>query len=100
MNTFSQMNITLKDKAYVGKSIEAEELFDKEIIVHHFKIGPSKYPEKGNGKCLTIQIEFEGKKRVLFTGSGVLMEQIVQVEESGFPFKTTIKRVEKSFKFH
>ena len=94
------MNITLKQKAYVGKSIEVEELFDKEIIVHFYKIGPSKYPEKGNGKCLTIQIEFEGKKRILFTGSGVLMEQIEQVDESRFPLTTTIKRVEKRFEFH
>lgn len=93
------MNIKPTQKSFVGKSLEIEEIFNQEIIVHYYEIGPSKFPEKGNGKCLKMQIEYEGRKRVVFTGSGVLMDQIEQVEESKFPFKTIIVKNDKRFEF-
>jgi hypothetical protein len=90
IHSFRELNITTENKVFVGKSIEVEEIQDQEIIVHDYKLGPSKFTERGNGKCLTMQIEYEGAKRVVFSGSGGLMDMIEQVPKDRFPFKTTI----------
>lgn len=87
---FSELNITTESKSFIGKKIEVEEIQDQEIIVHDYEIGPSKFTERGNGKCLTMQIEFEGAKRVVFTGSGGLMDMISLVPKERFPFTATI----------
>ncbi len=90
ITSFSELNIKSDRKSFIGKSIEIEEIKDKEIIVHHYQIGDSKFTERGNGRCLTMQIEFEGTKRVVFSGSGYLMDMIAKVPNDRLPFKTTI----------
>lgn len=64
-----------------------------------FKIIPSKYPDKGNGKCLFMQVTFEDKMRVVFTGSVILQDMIQRVDKSQFPFETTIVDKNKHYKF-
>ena len=98
IRSFSELNIKV-DRPFVGKSIEIDNIIDKEIIVHDYKIGPSKYKERGNGRCLTLQIEFEGAKRVVFSGSGYMMDQIQEVSKENLPIVTTIIREFKSHKF-
>jgi len=82
-----------------GKKIEMYKVLNREISVHDYLIGPSKYEQKGNGKCLKLQIEFENEKRVVFTGSVILQEMIQQVNRTDFPFSTTIKKEEERFFF-
>ena len=89
---FSDFGIKAESKAFVGKSIDMVDIIGKEIIVHAFKIGPSKHPKKEGDKCLDLQIEFEGEMRVVFSGSFYLQQMILQVEADGFPFQTVIKR--------
>lgn len=71
------------------------------IIVHKFRITDSKFSkEKGNGKCLHMQISIDGKFHVVFTGSVALMDLIQQVPETvGFPFETKITKENKRFQF-
>jgi hypothetical protein len=97
MNQFKDLNIKIETPAFTGKSIEVSEVLNNLITIYGYKIGPSKYPGKGNGKCLTLQIEFENKKRIIFTGSGVLMSIMEQIDETKFPFTATIVEINKRF---
>jgi hypothetical protein len=72
---------------------------NKEIVVADFKVEDSKFTNKGSGKCLTLQIEYDNSKRVVFTGSTNLIQQIQQVPKEKFPFRATIIKENKTFQF-
>jgi len=99
MRKFSELNIKRKTKILIGKKIEIDEVFDKEIRVIDYKIVDSIHPKMPGDKCLHMQIELEGKMHVIFTISKCLMEDIQQVAEDEFPFTTTIIKVHKAFRF-
>ena len=102
MNTFSQFKITLSSKGFEGDKIKMSKILNREIVVHHFKLEDSKvnaFKEKGSGKCLHLQISFDNRKHVVFTGASGLIEMIQQVPESGFPFTTTIIEENEKYKF-
>ena len=99
MNEFKNFNIKPETKSFEGDKIKIYQVLDRLITVLIFKIENSKYTEKGNGKCLYIQIEHDGKKRVVFTGSGILMDMIQKVPKESFPFTTTIKEENKMLQF-
>lgn len=99
MNSFKDFGITTTVKGFIGDSIKMSKILNRSIVVFDFKIGPSKYPEKGNGMCLELQIEFDGEKRVVFTGSVFLQDTIRKVPETSFPFSTTIKNVNDHYEF-
>jgi len=42
-------------------------------------------------QLLTLQIEKSGEKRIVFTGSTVMIDQIKRVPTDRFPFETVIK---------
>lgn len=98
MGQFKDLGIMPEVKSFVGDKIKIERILNREIVVHAFKIENSKF-EKGNGKCLHLQIEFSGEKKVVFTGSAVLMNMIGKVPESEFPFSTTIVKTNDHFEF-
>jgi len=75
------------------------KVLNKEIEVHRFRIEPSKYPEKGNGKRLDMEILVDGVKRVLFSGSVILQEVIQKIPAESFPFKTTIVKENERLEF-
>lgn len=97
MKTFKEFGITPKVDYFTGKSISIDEILNLEIIVHAYKIAPSK--KKQNTDYLTLQIEIDGKNRVLFTGSTVLMQIIKQVQQSDFPFTTKIVKKNEYLEF-
>lgn len=99
MKQFKDFDITMESKHFIGDRIDTDRILNQEIIVHDFKIEESKYKDKGNGKCLYLQITFEGNKRVVFNGSGYLMEMIKKIPKDGFPFKTTIIKESKRLIF-
>jgi hypothetical protein len=99
MKKFSDFNIKAETKAFSGRRIEIEQLIGQPITVHDWKIGPSKYPEKGNGMRLDLQITYEGADRVTWTSGIELQRMIKEVPEDGFPFKTTIIRNNKRYEF-
>jgi len=63
---------------------------DRVITVLDYEIRDSKYTEKGNGKCLYLQINLNEELRIVFTGSVNLMDMIKRVPDGGFPFKAKI----------
>jgi hypothetical protein len=89
MNNFKDFNIQPRVNSFVGEKIQVQKLFNLTIKVLDYKIEPSK--QKKDTELLTLQIEKSGEKRIVFTGSKVLIEMIRQVPKNGFPFTTVIK---------
>ncbi len=95
MNEFKDFGIKPKSKGFEGDKIKIGKVLNKRIKVCDFKEGESKFKEKGSGRCLDLQIEIDGEKRVVFTGSLSLIDMITQVPKDKFPFMTSI--IETSF---
>lgn len=89
MHNFKDFNIKPRINAFVGEKIAVQKLFNLQIKVLDHKIEPSK--QKEGTELLTLQIEKSGEKRIVFTGSTVLIDMIRRVPEDKFPFTTTIK---------
>jgi hypothetical protein len=100
MNSFKEFDIKVTTKGFEGDKIRMAKILNREIIVHDFKIEDSKvFTDKGSCKCLHLQVSINDTKHIVFTGSGVLIEMIRKVPESGFPFKTTIVEDNDRFLF-
>jgi len=97
MHDFKQFKIKTQSSNFPGKKIDITELYNIEIIVLAYKIEPS--TAKVGTLRLTLDIEHENKRRITWTGSKVLQEQIQQVPETGFPFKTKIVLNDKRLEF-
>jgi len=89
MHSFKDLGIKPKLTSFTGDKISVKKLFNSPIQVLEYKIEPSK--QKAGTELLTLQIEKGGDKRVVFTGSKVLIGQIRQVPKDKFPFETIIK---------
>jgi hypothetical protein len=98
MKKFSDFNLPRSDH-FVGDKIEMTKILNREIIVLGFKIEQSKFSKNKSGNCLHIQVELDGVKHVVFTGSDVLIGQIQQVPAGGIPFSATITKSQKYFEF-
>ncbi len=99
---FGDFNIDTSSTAFLGKRIEIDDVFNKIIMVHKFRIVDSKYPkERAVNKCLHLQISIDGTYHVVFTISNALIDQIQQVPyPSGFPFETKITNDNRRFQFN
>lgn len=79
--------------------MDMSDLLNREIVITAFSIDNSRFPEKGNGKRLTLQFLIDSRERVVFTGSVQLQDLIQKVENHNFPFSTTIVKQNKGFRF-
>jgi hypothetical protein len=89
MRKFSEFNIQPNITSFVGEKIQVQKLFNLPITVIDFKIEPSK--QKKDTQLLTLQIQKGSEKRIVFTGSIVLIDQIKRVPKNEFPFETVIR---------
>lgn len=96
---FSDFNIKPNNGRFVGEKIKMWDVLNREIIVHDFKVNESKFKESNSSQCLNLQIEINGQKRVLFTGSKVLTQMIGNVDKDNLPFATVIQKNGESFQF-
>ncbi|QBQ41103.1 hypothetical protein E2P86_08020 [Sphingobacterium psychroaquaticum] len=88
MRKFSDFNIVIESKGFVGDKIKISKILNRIITVHSHKLEDSKHFKND---CLHLQIELNGQMYVCFSGSKTLIEQIKQVPQSSFPFETTIE---------
>lgn len=96
MKAFNELGV--KSKNLTGDKIEIVEVLDKQIEVLDYRVKESKYSREG--MCLTLQIRYQGKIWVIFTGSKVLLEEIESLKGEWEAFTTTIIKVpfkEKQF---
>ena len=98
MKNFSDLGIKPSKKMFIGDKIKINRVMNREIVVNGFEIRPSKYPDKGKD-ALVLQIEFEGESRIVFTGSKVLIDQILQVGTEDFPLKASIVQNGEHYEF-
>lgn len=93
-----------------GDKIDIRDVLNKPIIVTGYKISGSKYYGKGNSdKYVKLQFYFENDKsqerRVIFTGSRVLMDQLLEIDEEldtqnlQFLFRAEIVRISNYYSF-
>jgi hypothetical protein len=97
MKSFKDFGIKPATKGLVGDKIKIEKILNRQITVHDFKIEPSKHNQ---GECLHMQIQVGEEMRVVFTGSGVLIQEIREVPKEEFPFVTTIVKENDRFEFN
>lgn len=86
-----------EEKPLDGDKIKIDDVLNQEIVILGYKVRGSKYP-KSSDKCLTLQVELEGKRRVVFTGSMVLLEQVEKYQDK-LPFLATIKKIDRYYAF-
>jgi hypothetical protein len=79
-----------------GEKIKIEDILNREIEVLAMRVKPSKYQGKGTGSCLTIQFLLDGKRFVVFTGSGILAQQAQQYQAE-CPFLATLKKIDRYY---
>lgn len=97
MNSFKDFDIKPKLNAFIGDKIRMERILNREITVFDYKIEDSTVKE--GTKRLTLQIELNGTKHIIFSGSKILQQMIDQVPKSNFPFKTTIVKENEYLEF-
>lgn len=85
---FSDLNIPIPAiDGYVGDKIDVKKILNKVVIVHKFKLEPSK---KKTGDFATLQLTVDGNKRILWTQSRFLIEMLKNIKLEDFPISTTI----------
>ena len=97
IKNFKDFGIKTETKTFVGEKIKMPKVLNKEIIVHDSKMEASKL--KDVEKCLYLQIEIDGVKRVIFTSSKYLIQAIEKMTSENFPFKTTIIESDERYEF-
>lgn len=100
MKRFSELGIKQSGRDFTGEKIKMSRILNKEIAVLDFKIDKSKFENSSHSKCLTLQIEIEGEKRIVFTGSKVLTNTMKQIDKKNLPFLTTITKEGESYQFN
>lgn len=99
MTNFKDLGVNTPSPSLKGDKIETRDVLDTEVTVCDYSIVDSKFTDKGNGKCLRLQLKVEDKDRVLFTGSGVLMDMVEQIPKNKLPFTTKIIKRNRRFEF-
>lgn len=85
---FSDFQIEPQVTHFTGNKISLNNVLNVEVIIHKYKVEPSK--KKTGTELLTLQIEKDKTMHVLFSGSTVLIDMIKRVDPNKFPFCTKI----------
>lgn len=96
MKQFKELGIVSK-KSFVGNKIYIENILGKEIIVEFYDIKPSKKNDGSN--CLHMQIKMQEVNHVIFSSGTFLMDQLKQLKDDDFPFKTIIVKINRHYEF-
>ena len=99
MTRFKDLNIKTHSDHLVGEKIKISKVLNKDIIITGFKIEQSKYPKNKSGKCLYLQIDADEERRVVFTGSDVLIGIMEQIKKEDLPIETMIVQEGEHYEF-
>lgn len=96
IKSFKELGISAPEsRSFIGDKIPVKKIIGKQIIIHDFKVVPSKF----SGNRLDLQISYNDDKRVIFTSSSYLSETIAKIPKDAFPFSTTIIEDNDRFTF-
>lgn len=79
-----------------GEKIRLDDVLNQELQVLGFSVKASKYSKNKSGNYLTLQVQINEVKRVVFTGSDVLIGQLEKYSDH-LPFVATIKKVDRFY---
>lgn len=79
-----------------GDKLKIAEVLNKDIVVLSYQIKQSKKRE--GTQYITLQVEMDGKKYIVFTGSHVLISQAEEYSKH-MPFETIIKKINDFYSF-
>ncbi len=79
-----------------GDKIRIDDVLNRSVVVLNFTVRESRFGKNRSGNYLTLQVEVDGERRVLFTGSDVLIDQLTQYGDH-IPFETMIKKIDKFY---
>lgn len=96
MKRFADFNTDIKPLD--GEKVRLDDVVNIEVTVIGYNIRKSKYGKNASGKCLALQLEFGGDRRVAFTGSDVLISQIEKYGDQ-IPFVATIRKIDRYYTF-
>jgi len=97
IKTFKDFGIEVDTKAFSGDKINIFSILNQDVIIEDYKISPSKFEKKGD--CLTMQIQYEGRQRVVFVTGTLLQEILRKIPKDGFPFRTQITKENGKYSF-
>lgn len=83
--------------ALEGNKVAIDSVLNKEIVITGYRVGKTKYERGSADQCLTLEFVLEGEKRVIFTGSNVLIEQMEKYGKE-IPFITEITKINKYYR--
>lgn len=75
-----------------GVKVKIFDILDKEIELINFRITTSQFGK--NQKYAILQFNDDNIKKICFTGSNVIMNQLIKYKDQ-IPFLTTIKQIDK-----
>lgn len=81
-----------------GEKVKLDSILNLEIMVTGFKLKTSKFGTSNSGQCLTVQFEIDETRKIFFTGSEVLSEQLAKYSEE-IPFMAKIKKIDRYYTF-
>lgn len=87
-----------EDGPLEGDKAKIESILNQEILIIGYKIKKSKYKKAGMEQCLTVQFEIDEHKKIFFTGSNVLIDQLEKYKDN-LPFYTKIKKIDRYYTF-
>ncbi len=85
-----------ESKAFEGNKKRIDDILNQEILITDFKIKDSK--KKQDTLYATIQFKIDDINYIVFTGSGVLIDQLKKYKDS-LPFFTTVKKIDRYYTF-
>ena len=86
----------VQEKILDGDKTKIDNLLNKEILIIGHSIKNSRYSKNKTGEYLTLQIEVDNAKYVIFTGSDVLID-LIKKYASEIPFIATIRKINKYY---
>lgn len=87
-----------EDSPLEGDKVKIDSILNQEILITGHKIKKSKYKKEGMEQCLMVQFAIEETKKIFFTGSNVLIEQIEKYRDE-IPFLATVKKIDRYYTF-
>ena len=87
-----------EDGPLEGDKLRLDSILNQKILVTGHKVRKSKYKKEGMDQCLTVQFEIDGNKKIFFTGSNVLIDQLEKYGHE-IPFLATVKKIDRYYTF-
>jgi len=79
-----------------GDKVKIDDLVNCDLVVIGYRIEKSRFSKNKSGDYLTLQVEIDGKRQIVFTGSDVLIDQMREYG-SEVPFAAVIRKVNRFY---